>query len=291
MRRRTFIQHTALAAAGAMLSPAAVAGLRGTRSSAIGLQLYTLKDIIRKDVKGTLQKVAEIGYKELEAYSYGDGKIFGMPYQDFSTMAKDLGMSIVSGHYGTGKMNPNMKGSLINDWERATEDAAGVGQKYMVIAWLAPDERKTVDDYKRTCELLNKSSEVCRRAGVTLGYHNHEFEFEKIEGQVPYEVMLAELDASVIMELDIYWSTFSGFEALDLFKKYPGRFPLWHVKDMDKQDRKKNSDVGSGSIDYKAIFAGAGQAGLKHFFLEQEYFTGSQIDSISKGYQHLAGIV
>ena len=291
MKRRTFIQQTALAAAGAMAAPSAIAGWRKEKTSAIGLQLYTLKDIIRKDVKGTLQKVAEIGYEELEAYSYADGKIFGLPYQDFSAMVKDLGMSIVSGHYGTGKMMPTMKGSLVNDWERAVEDAAKAGQRYTVIAWLAPDERKSIDDYKSTCELLNKSSEVCRKAGITLGYHNHDFEFTRLDGQVPYEVMLKELDPLVIMELDIYWSTFSGYEAIDLFKKYPGRFPLWHVKDMDKQDRKKNSDVGAGSIDYKAILAESKQAGLKHFFIEQEYFIGSQIDSITNGYKHLKGLV
>ncbi len=261
------------------------------KERAIGIQLYTLKDIILKDVKGTLQQVANIGYKELELYGYGDGKVFNMPYVDFHKMVSDMGLSVVSGHYLTGQAFPMMKGSLVNEWERAVEDAQKIGQKYMVIAWLHPDERKTLDDYKKVVELLNKANETCKQAGITLGYHNHEFEFVELEGQVPYYLMAQEMDSSIALELDIYWSTFAEVDAVELFDKYSGRIHLWHVKDMDKVQRNLQTDVGSGAIDYKRVFEAAEKSGLKHFFLEQEYFTRPQIDAITSGYAHLKSIV
>jgi sugar phosphate isomerase/epimerase len=291
MKRRTFIQQSAMATAGGILLPTLMSCSPGTKSTSIGLQLYTLKDIILKDVKGTLQQVANIGFKELEAYGYGDGKAFGLPYKDFISMVNGMGMKVVSGHYGTGQVSPGMKGTLVNEWERAVEDAQKAGQEYMIIAWLAPDERKTLDDYRRVSELMNKANEICKQAGVKLGYHNHEFEFVKLENQVPYDVLISELDPSVILELDLYWTTFAEVNTLDLFKKHAGRIHLWHVKDMDKQERKLQTDVGSGSIDFKPYFAAAQLSGMKHFFLEQEYFTKSQIEAIKLGYNHLKTIV
>jgi len=291
MRRRTFIQNTMLATTAGILMPSLVSCAPAAAQKSIGLQLYTLKDIILKDVKGTLKQVADIGFSALEAYGYNDGKAFGLLYQDFISMVNGMGMKVVSGHYSTGQAFPGMKGTLVNDWERAVEDAHKAGQEYMILAWLHPDERKTLDDYRRVGELLNKANEVCKQAGVKLGYHNHEFEFVKLEDQVPYDVLVNELDPSIILELDMYWTTFAEVDAFELFKKHTGRIHLWHIKDMDKNDRKLQTDVGSGSIDYKPVFAAAQQSGMKHFFLEQEYFTKPQIEAITLGYNHLKTIV
>jgi sugar phosphate isomerase/epimerase len=290
MKRREFIQQTTLAAAAGLALPSLMS-CTTAKERAIGIQLYTLKDIILKDVRGTLQQVANIGFKELELYGYGDGKVFNMPYADFYKMVSDMGLSVVSGHYLTGQAFPMMKGSLVNEWERAVEDAQKIGQKYMVIAWLHPDERKTLDDYKKVVELLNKGNEACKQAGITLGYHNHDFEFVELEGQVPYYLMAQEMDSSIALELDIYWSTFAEVDAVELFNKYSGRIHLWHVKDMDKAQRNLQTDVGSGAIDYKRVFEEAEKSGMKHFFLEQEYFTRPQIDAITSGYTHLKSIV
>lgn len=291
MKRRTFIQNTSLAAAGAMLAPSMLGCASQPNQKPIGIQLYTLRDVIGSDVKGTLKKVADIGFKELETYSHANGKIFDLPFAEFGNMAKDMGLSIISGHYGTGQSMPDVKGTLVNGWESAVEDAKRAGQKYMVIAYLAQEERTSLDDYKRICARMNQASEICKSAGITFGYHNHEFEFIPLEGRVPYEVMTEELDPSVILELDIYWSTFANVDALELFKKYAQRIQLWHVKDMSKEKREQQTDVGSGTIDYKTVFANAELSGMKHFFLEQEYFTGSQFDSITKGYKHLRSFV
>lgn len=291
MKRRTFIQQSAFAATGGILLPSLISCKTPAPEKPIGIQLYTLKDIILKDVKGTLQQVAKIGFKELELYGHNDGKVFNMPYAEFKSMASDLDLRIVSGHYMTGQAFPTMKGTLVNEWERAVEDAVKAGQQYMVIAWLHPEERKTMDDYKRVIDLMNSANETCRKAGITLGYHNHEFEFIPVDGEVPYTVMVAGMDPSIILELDIYWSTFAEVDALELFRKNKGRIHLWHVKDMDKANRQLQTDVGSGSIDFKSIFAAADQSGMKHFFLEQEYFTKPQVEAISLGYNHLKAII
>lgn len=290
MKRRKFIQNASTAMVGSMMLPSLMSCAK-TSDTPIGIQLYTLKDIIGRDVPGTLKKVAEIGFKELELFGHMNGKVFNMPYADFNKLANDLGLSIVSGHYRTGRERPDNKGTLINNWDVAVDEAHRAGQKYMIIAYLESFERKTLDDYKAVCDLMNKANEVCKSAGITLGYHNHEFEFVPVEGKVPYDVLAEGFDSSIVLELDIYWSTFAKVDASELFKKYSGRIPLWHVKDMNKEKREQQTDVGSGSIDYKSVYQQKSVSGLKHLFLEQEYFAGSQIDSITNGYKHLRGFV
>lgn len=279
MNRREFIQTTSLAAAGAILLPSFAL----VDKKKIGLQLYSLRDLMPKDPKGTLKMVADLGYKEVETYGYGDGKLFGLSAKEFGSYAKSLGLKIPSGHYSTGQSRPDAKGTLTNDWERAVADAKELGQEYMIIAWLDPSERKSLDDYKKVCELINKGSETCKKYGIRIGYHNHEFEFLKLEDQVPYDLMLAQLDKKDIsMELDLYWTAFAQVNPLDYFAKYPGRFEQWHVKDMDKNDPKKQVDLGTGRIDFKAIFEKANQSGLKHFYIEQEQYAVSSSESIKQ---------
>jgi sugar phosphate isomerase/epimerase len=223
----------------------------GKARKQIGLQLYTLRDTISKDPKGVLGKVATYGYKLLETYGYGEGRIFGMEFQEFVKYAKGLGMKVTSGHYALNAI----KGDA---WLRAVEDAKKAGQEYMVIAYINEPERQTLDQYKQICADLNAAGEVCNQNQIRFGYHNHAFEFEKIDDMVPYDLMLKELDTvNVGMEMDIFWVVNAGQDPVDYFKKYPGRFEQWHVKDMDKSDRNRNADVGTGSIDFKAIFNSA----------------------------------
>jgi sugar phosphate isomerase/epimerase len=268
MKRREFIQQTTLAATGALLFPSmALAPKRK-----IGLQLYSLRDIINTDVKGTLTKIAAFGYKELEAYGYTEGKLFGMKSKEFTGMAKSMGMTVTSGHYGLN--------ALTSGGERAVSDAKESGLKFMAVAYLTEEERK---DYKRTCEALNKAGEMCAKYGIRLNYHNHDFEFQKFEGEVAYHVMLKQLDPKLVgMEMDLYWMYVANQNPLDYFAKYPGRFEQWHVKDMDKTDRTRNADVGTGTIDFKPLFAKAKLAGLKHFYVEQETYPVSSIESVEK---------
>jgi sugar phosphate isomerase/epimerase len=181
-------------------------------------------------------------------------------------------MRITSGHYQT---------DHFPKWEQAVNDAKSVGIEYMVISSLHEQEQNSIENLKKVCASMNKQAEVCKQYGLKLGYHNHSGEFAKVDGQVIYEIMLKELDPKLVaMELDIYWAVFAYQDPLKLIAANPGRFQLWHVKDMDKTDRKKNADVGTGSIDFKAIFAKAAEAGLKHFYVEQETYQVSPVDSV-----------
>ncbi len=276
---------SSLALAGTLLPKVDVFGAPARKT---GIQLYTLREQLPKDLTGTLKKVAAIGYKEVELFGYSDGKFFGKTPKEFKAMLQGMGLSAPSGHYGTGNTNPNTKGTLKSDWNRAVADAAEIGQKYMICAFLTPEERKTMDDYKRHAELFNRSAEVCKKNGIQFGYHNHDFEFKSIDGQVPYDLLLKETDPKMVqMELDLYWVAFAGKDPIEIFKKHPGRFPMWHVKDMEKSESRTFAEVGTGSIDFKRIFAAAKTAGLKHFFVEQDQTKRPPLESIEISYKNV----
>lgn len=294
MKRRQFIQTAAAASAAAFLPSFAFANAYANKK--IGLQVYTLRDVIFKDVPGTLKMVSELGFQELELFSYGGGQVLGKPVADVAKIVGDLGMKMPSGHYGTGIVPPQngqaRPGSLVNGWEQAVEDAKTLGHENMVIAYLQQGERKTLDDYKKLCELMNKKAEICKSAGIRLGYHNHDFEFVLIDGQVPYELMLKELDPKLVgMELDLYWATFANHEPLKLFEAHPGRFEQWHVKDMRESDRKLNADVGTGTINFKAIFEKAELSGMKHFYIEHDTFPASSVESVKVDVKNMKGLL
>ena len=254
----------------------------------VGLQLYTLRDLMAKDPVGTLKNVADIGYKEVEAFGYGDGKFFGKTPTEYAALLKDLGLSGPSGHYTTGKTMPDAKGTLMNGWQQAVDDAAAIGQKYMVCAYLFPDERKTLDDYKQFVDLFNKSAEMCKKAGIQFCYHNHDFEFKPIDGQVPYDVLLNGTDKDMVqLELDLYWATFANQDPVALFEKHSGRFPLWHVKDMEKTPERAFAPVGTGSIDFQRIFDAKDKAGMKHYFVEQDVCKLPPLESIDISFKNV----
>jgi sugar phosphate isomerase/epimerase len=283
MKRRQFLQTSAVAAASVLTLPTWLEAAKGKDS--IGLQLYSLRDTIVKDPKGVLQKVASFGYKELETFNHRDGSIYGLPFTEFASFVKGLGMKVVSGHYGLDIVKSDA-------WEKTVVEAKAAGQEYMVLPYLQEADRKTIDDYKKVCETLNKASEVVKKNGMKMSYHNHAFEFQQLEGQIPFDLMLKELDPKkVSMEMDIFWVVNAGHDPFKYFEKYPGRFDQWHVKDMDKTDRMRNADVGTGTIDWKAIFAKAKQSGMKHFYIEQETYPGAPIDSIENCIKNLKTIL
>jgi len=280
--RKTFLKTSALALTAPLLSRL---DAFGKAPKAVGLQLYTLRDQLAKDLEGTLRRVAEIGYKEVETFGYSDGKFFGKTPAEFSALLKNLGLTPVSGHYMAGVAMPQMKGTLSNDWQRAVDDAAAIGTKFMNCAYLFPNERKSIDDYKRYADLFNKSGEVCKKAGIQFGYHNHDFEFQPLDGQEPYQILLKGTDPKLVhMELDLYWAVYAGKDPVELFKQNPGRFPLWHLKDIEKSESRAFAEVGTGSIDFQRILNAAKTAGLKHFFVEQDVCKRPPLESIAISY-------
>lgn len=287
--RRNFLRQSGLAAGTLFLAPAFLKASCSSSSAdqyKIGLQLYTVRDAMAKDPQGTLARVAQIGYQEMESATYtGTEKFYGMDGKQFSAVLKKNGLTIPSGHYALGAAD--VKGSMLSDWEHAVEDAAEIGMKYMVCAYLPEEQRKTLDDYKRVAADLNKAGETCKKYGIQLCYHNHNFEFPKIDGQVPYELLLKEADKELVkMEMDIYWITRAGFDPIAMFGEHPGRFILWHVKDMDNTPKQAFTEVGNGVIDWNRIFSHAKESGMKHFFVEQDV-SKSPFDSIAQSIAYL----
>ncbi|MFC5410336.1 sugar phosphate isomerase/epimerase family protein [Larkinella bovis] len=266
----------------------ATAGAETTpKIKTIGLQLYTLRDDIQKQgIEAILPQVASLGYKEVENFGYNGGKFFGKTPAEYLKILKDSGLSAPSGHTLTArsKQAGPMDG-LTKNWQKVVDDAAAIGQEYLVIAYLFDDERKP-DDYKQLVELLAKGEEVAKKAGLTLCYHNHDFEFnERVDGQMPYELILK--NTTVPMEMDLYWILKTGQQPADYFAKYPGRFPLWHVKDMAKTPEKEFAEVGTGSVDFAAIFEKSSEAGLKHYFVEQDICKRPPLESIKISIDHI----
>jgi sugar phosphate isomerase/epimerase len=288
--RRKFIQQSSLFSAAILVSPHWL--LNDYDKKDIGLQLYTVRDAMAKDPKGTLTKVANIGYSIVEGATYtGDELYYGMKPNEFRDVLNHDGLRMLSSHYQLGgltKTAATPKGCIMNDWQRAIDDAKIVGQQYMVCAWLPEDCRKSIDDYKRVAEIFNKTGETCKKSGIKFCYHNHNFEFPEIDGQVPYEVLLNNTDPELVhMEMDIYWVRKAGWDPLKLFKEHPGRFILWHVKDMDNTPQHSFAAVGTGIIDFKKIFAHAKEAGMQHFFVEQDICPDGPFVDITKSYTYL----
>jgi sugar phosphate isomerase/epimerase len=250
-------------------------GLRRGRLGAIGIQLYTVRRELVRDVEGTLARLAEIGYTEVE--------FAGFP----NTTAKLL-RGILDRLHLTAPSSHVPVQAIRGEWARFLEDAATVGQRYIAVAYVGESERKSADDWKRLAGQFNTAGEAARRAGIQFCYHNHDFEFGLLDGTPAYDLLLRESDPKLVrMELDLYWIAKGGRDPLDYFAKWPGRFPLVHVKDMDATPRRFFADVGTGTIDFRRIFRKAGQAGIRHCFYEQDETPGSPFDSARTSYRYL----
>lgn len=252
----------------------------------IGLQLYTVRNAMGKDVAGTLAKVAQIGYNSVEA-GYAAGKYYGQTPSEFAALLKQNSLIMPSCHYTLGE-GQNIQGTILTGWDKAVEDAASIGQKYMVCAWLAPSERGSLDHFKKLADDFNKAGKVAKKAGIQFCYHNHDFEFKQENGKYPYDILLENTDKDLVkMEIDLYWLTKAGQDPVELIEKHPGRFPLWHVKDMDNTNKKMFTEVGHGVIDFKKIFAHNKKAGLKFFFVEQDICPDDPFVSITQSIDYI----
>ena len=291
--RRSFLKNSSLFTAGILAAPSFPSLLKA-RKWDIGLQLYTVRDAMEKDPAGTLARVAQIGYNTVEGtYAPGAAKFYGMDTSAFAAMLKQNGLKMISGHYRLGEDAPpdgemKMEGTLEHNWDKAVEDAHMLGLKYMVCAWLSPAERQGLDHYKLIAEQFNKAGAKCKAAGIQLCYHNHDFEFAQQGGLFPYDTLLDNTDKELVkMEMDMYWVTKAGQDPIDIIHRHPGRFPLWHLKDMANTPEKSFTEVGNGVIDFKKIFTHTKEAGLKYFFVEEDKCPGSPFDSITMSIDYI----
>jgi len=262
------------------------------KSFGLGLQLYTIRDAMDKDVPGSLKKVSDTGYKYVELASYGDGKFYGYKPAEFKKLVTDLGMEVLSSHAGV-----SPKGITNDEAKKMAEDHAAVGAKYCLHPWIEEVDRHSIAGYQRMVGDWNKVGKIMKETGVQFGYHNHNFEFDTVEGKIPYfDVFLKELDKDLVtMELDLFWTTKAGQNPVELFKKYPGRFQLFHMKDMFTKEKPffktETSDfapVGEGVINFKEILAARKLAGNKYLIVEQDSSKdGDQFGAIKKSITNL----
>ena len=274
MNRRHFLRQSGTAAlAGAVLGPGAARALAAAQAAPvpaeIGIQLYTLRDLLPGDVNGVLETLARVGIGEVETAGYAD-----RDPADFMAALGVFGLAAPSAHQLPAELvegSESMAGSGLPAFEAALDTVAAAGHDYLVIPWLPPDARPDRDGYLRLADQLNGFGERAEGMGVRLAYHNHDFEFDTFGGDRPAYVDFVErLEPDLVdLELDIYWSTVAGYDAVELFESYPGRFPLWHVKDGAGPDMAQ-TDVGAGAIDWPRVFAASETAGLRHAFLEAD---------------------
>lgn len=270
--RRGFIKSTALLTAGAALAsfPANAMPIQN-----IGVQLYSVRKDMLADATGTLKKLAAIGYKNLESAGSEKGSYYGLKPKEFKKIASDLGMVLLSGHVHIG-----------TDWQKTVDEAAEAGQTYLICSTM-PSNGQTVSNYQHCADIFNKSAEVADKANLIFGYHNHEYEFEQENGKVLYDILLTHTDpGKVKFELDLGWLIVAGGDATTYFNKYPGRFPLWHLKDMDKT-AKHSTEFGKGDIDLKALLAQAKKAGMKNYFVEQEEYSIAPLAALQYDLEYL----
>jgi len=302
MNRRTFIGSSLAATLSAAARPAwAADSARFFKSNPpeavhqidrIGLQLYTVRDAMKTDFEDTIAKVAATGYKEVEFAGY-----FEHSPQDVRALLDKNGLGSPSAHVDY----PTVE----NKWPETLEAAKIVGHSYIVCPWIDEKQRAEPGGWKRAAELFNKAGEESKKAGIQFGYHNHSFEFQPSEalgGKLPYDFLLAETDPKLVaMEMDLCWITVAGKDPIAYFNKYPGRFPLVHVKDYVNDPNSTSSysgatgsvkflghlaDVGKGSVNWKNLFAHDGKAGIKHYFVENDY-PKSAFDDIKISYNYL----
>jgi sugar phosphate isomerase/epimerase len=290
MNRRTFIE-TSIATA-VLASRPAWAG-EAHQIDRVGLQLYTVRDLMKQDFEGTIAKVAQVGYKEVEFAGY-----FGNSPQDVRKILDANKLVSPSEHvpYDT----------VEKKWPETLEAAHVIGQTFVVCPWIEVSQRKEAGGWKRAAELFNHAGEEAQKAGIQFAYHNHAFEFEPspaLGGKLPYDFLLAETDPKLVkLEMDLCWITVGGHDPLEYFNRYPGRFPLVHVKDWSTKGPGGSDyggatgaaskpghivDPGQGEVDFKRVFAQSGKAGIQHYFVENDE-PKSPLDDLRISYQYLA---
>lgn len=274
MERREFLGTASAVALGALLPPACRSA-RGAKIDKIGIQLYTVRDQMKTDFEGTLARIAQIGYKEVEFAGY-----FDRAPTDVRAILDRNGLMAPATHM----MAPN-----VDAWKKALDTAKAVGHQYVVAPWIPEEKRKTLDDWKRIADEFNRVGQLAKDTGIQFAYHNHDFEFvPRIEGRIPFDVLLENTDPKLVqLEIDLYWITKGGEDPLGYFSRWPGRVPLVHVKDSMGAPEHKMVDVGQGKIEWKRIFAKRDQAGIKHFFVEHDQ-PPQPFEDIAVSYKYLS---
>ncbi|TDB64552.1 sugar phosphate isomerase/epimerase family protein [Arundinibacter roseus] len=244
-----------------------------------GLQLYSARDIIGADPKALLKQVADMGYTKIESYQGDQGVFWGMSPTECKAYMGELGLTMVSTHADTTK-----------DLEKLAAEAAEGGLTYVLQPWIGPQD--SLDDWKKRAEEFNKRGEICKKAGVKFGYHNHDYSFKEQDGQIPQHVLLDNTDPALVMyELDMCWIAAAERDIPEHLTKYGARYELCHVKDLVREPKPHSTDLGKGIIDYARILKVASENGMKHFIVEQEDYPESVLKSLAHDAEYMKNLV
>ena len=270
INRRDFIFQSAALIPGSLFALDALAGFRAPKYK-MGLQLFTIRAPLAKDVAGTIKKIASIGYEDSETYGYDPekGAYYGMKASEFKKLLADNGMITTSGHYDFTKIFDKPADDMMRFVDQCIEGAHALNQRYITWPWLDPAFR-SIENFRKLTGKLNTIGERINKAGLGFAYHNHDFEFTDHGGENGYDIIMRETDPAVVkLQLDLYWVMHSSkLSPAQLIAKQPGRFVMWHIKDMDKKTR-DYSELGNGSIDFTVILPEASRAGLQYYYIEQ----------------------
>ena len=269
INRRDFLRSGSMAALGLSVPFLSKASFfdapAGFKIPNFGIQLWTVKENMMADAKGTLAKLASFGYKQIESYEGPQGMFWGMGHKGFKTYMDDLGMKIVSSHCDN-----------LTDFDKKSEQAAAIGMQYLICPHKGT--QKSLDNYKAFADEFNASGQIAKKHGIKFAYHNHDYSFIPMDGQMPQDVMMQGTDPALVdFEMDIYWVRAANEDPITWLKKYPNRFKLCHVKDLIKTANNGHDScvLGTGTIDFKKILKAGAKYGLDTFFVEQEAFTGT----------------
>jgi sugar phosphate isomerase/epimerase len=271
-----------MAVAAAALLPDSVFAAKKKVNGIVGVQLYSVRDEMSKDPLGSLTQVAKMGYKYVEHANYVNRKFYGYAPSEFRKVLDGLGLNMISGHTVMGRQHwDESKKDFSDSWKYTVDDAAVLGQKYVVSPSMDESMRNKYDDFKRYMDVFNKCGELCKKQGMKFGYHNHDFEFsEKLNNERLFDIMMKSMDPElVVVQLDIGNLYNGGAVALDEVKKYPGRFENIHVKDeivaTEGNEKYVSTIVGKGIVNAKEVVDLATKiGGTKVYIIEQESYQG-----------------
>lgn len=286
MDRRTFL-HRSLAV-GTIAPLAGKLELESKFKKNIGIQIYTIRDLMQKDATGSIKAIAAAGYKNIELAGYNAGKFYGLTPIELKTLTSGLGMKIVSSHVAADLPTYFKNNALPADYLKAMDDAVVMGQKFFIWPFLQPAFRNDKDNAMRIAELFNKAGAEAKTRGLQFGYHNHAFEFDPIGDTNMMTIFLKETDPKVVqLELDLYWIVFANQDPITIIKNNPGRFALYHVKDMAKSEKRESIEIGDGTIDFNKIFKETKGIGAEYFFVEQEAYRTTSLEAIKTNYKRI----
>ena len=305
-KRRSFLRAAGLLSAGVFITPSLIScnsnnetventeattdvGAATNTDAELGIQLYSLREQIGKEgIEAVIAKVADAGYKKVETYGYSkENGFWGLDANQFNDLLKKHNLTSPSGHYGFDQILAGGNDQILTDY---IEAAKAIGQTYITVPYLGEQLRKDAAGYRNVAQALNKAAQRVNEEGLKLAYHNHDFEFQQFGDTTGYQILLQETDPELVkMELDLYWAYRAEKDPVAMMQENPNRFVMWHVKDMDKNDPKLNTEIGSGSIDYKTLF-NKSTDNVEHIYIEQENFAANMdpYQSIKQSHDYVA---